>query len=221
MGHHSWSATQRNSIIVCRVQLGQATSQLCRRTGIDDARHRLWFSTGSKVSVGLSPSFPAGPQWPCAVWKWFSHLVGVCSQRMEALQQPGLLPRWSALHLTSRQNDRCMGLERAMQCSQSLYLHWAVSNTPSACSQAWSHGAVCAVHFQPIWSDRACRWHDVPQGATAIAGPWAWNSLPNTVCCSSSLLFSTVLWRLVCLHSVFMHDVFTDGVTLHFYITLH
>jgi len=29
----------RNNIIICRVQLGQATSQLCQRTGIVDVRH--------------------------------------------------------------------------------------------------------------------------------------------------------------------------------------
>jgi len=34
-----------NSIIICRVQLGQATSQLWQRTGIDDVRHRFWLST--------------------------------------------------------------------------------------------------------------------------------------------------------------------------------
>jgi len=60
-----------NSIIICRVQLGQATSQLCQRTGIDDVRHRLWLSTGTQVRVGLSPSLPTSTKWPCAVWKRF------------------------------------------------------------------------------------------------------------------------------------------------------
>jgi len=50
----------RNSIIICRVQLGQATSQLCQQTGIDDVRHRLRLSTGTQVRVDLSPSLPAG-----------------------------------------------------------------------------------------------------------------------------------------------------------------
>jgi len=48
-----------NSIIICKVQLGRATSQLCQHTGIDDVRHRLWLSTGTQVRVGLSPSLPA------------------------------------------------------------------------------------------------------------------------------------------------------------------
>ena len=50
----------RNSIIICRVQLGQVTSQLCQRTGVDDVRHHLWLSTGTQVRVGLSPSLLAG-----------------------------------------------------------------------------------------------------------------------------------------------------------------
>jgi len=50
----------RNSIIMCRVQLGQDTSQLCQRTGIDNVKHRLWLSTGTQVRVDLSPSLPAG-----------------------------------------------------------------------------------------------------------------------------------------------------------------
>jgi len=41
-----------NSIIISRVQLGQATSQLCQRTGTDDVRH-------TPAGVGLSPSLPA------------------------------------------------------------------------------------------------------------------------------------------------------------------
>jgi len=49
-----------NSIIICTVQLGQATSQLCQWTGIDDVRHRLWLSTGTQVRVDLSSSLPAG-----------------------------------------------------------------------------------------------------------------------------------------------------------------
>ena len=47
-----------SNIIICRVQLGQATSQLCQQTGIDNVRHRLR-STGTQVRVGLSPSLPA------------------------------------------------------------------------------------------------------------------------------------------------------------------
>jgi len=42
------------------MQLGQATSQLCQQTGINDVRHRLWLSTGTQVRVNLSPSLPAG-----------------------------------------------------------------------------------------------------------------------------------------------------------------
>jgi len=49
-----------NSIIICRVQLGQATSQLYQQTGIDNVRHHLWVSTGTQVRVGLSPFLPAG-----------------------------------------------------------------------------------------------------------------------------------------------------------------
>jgi len=50
----------RNSIIICRVQLGQATSRLCQQTGIHDVRHRLWLSTGTQVRVDLSPFLTAG-----------------------------------------------------------------------------------------------------------------------------------------------------------------
>jgi len=42
--HPLWTATvgqPHNNIIICRVQLGQATSQLCQRTGIVDVRHSL------------------------------------------------------------------------------------------------------------------------------------------------------------------------------------
>jgi len=49
-----------NSIIICRAQLGQATSQLFQQTGIDDKRHCLWLSTGTQVGVGVSPPLPAG-----------------------------------------------------------------------------------------------------------------------------------------------------------------
>jgi len=49
MGRHSWSATQQH-----HHQLGQATSQLCQWTGIDDVRHHLWLSTGTQVMVDLS-----------------------------------------------------------------------------------------------------------------------------------------------------------------------
>jgi len=41
------------------VQLGQATSQLCQRTGIDDVRHRLRLSTGTQIRVDLLPPLPA------------------------------------------------------------------------------------------------------------------------------------------------------------------
>jgi len=61
--HLLWAAIVgqlRNSFIICRVQLGQATSQLYQRTGVDDVRHRLWLSTGTQVRVDLSPSLPAG-----------------------------------------------------------------------------------------------------------------------------------------------------------------
>jgi len=61
--HPLWAAIVGqpcNSIIICRVQLGQATSQLCQQTGIDDVRHRLWFSTVTQVGVDLSPSLPGG-----------------------------------------------------------------------------------------------------------------------------------------------------------------
>ena len=61
--HPRWAAIvgqPHNSIIICRVRLGQATSQLYQRTGIDDVRHRLWLSTGTQVRVDLSPSLPAG-----------------------------------------------------------------------------------------------------------------------------------------------------------------
>jgi len=56
MGCHSWSSTQQYH----NLQLGQATSQLCQRTGIDDVGHRLWLSAGALVRVDLSPSLPAG-----------------------------------------------------------------------------------------------------------------------------------------------------------------
>jgi len=61
--HPLWAAIvgePQDSIIICRVQLGQAIRQLCWRTGIDDVRHRLWLSTGTQVRVDLSPSLPAG-----------------------------------------------------------------------------------------------------------------------------------------------------------------
>ena len=61
--HPLWAAIvgqPRNSIIICRVQLGQAISQLCQRTAVDDVRHRLWLSTGTQVGVDLSPSLSAG-----------------------------------------------------------------------------------------------------------------------------------------------------------------
>jgi len=48
------------SIIICRLQLGQATSQLCQQRGINDVRHCLQFSTGTQVRVDLSPYLPAG-----------------------------------------------------------------------------------------------------------------------------------------------------------------
>jgi len=63
MLHPPWAAIvgqPHNSIIICRVQLGRATSQLCQQTGIDDVRHSLWLSSGTQVRVGLPPSFPAG-----------------------------------------------------------------------------------------------------------------------------------------------------------------
>jgi len=48
------------SIIICRVQLAQATSQLCQWAGIDCVRHQVRLSTGTQVKVGLLPSLPAG-----------------------------------------------------------------------------------------------------------------------------------------------------------------
>jgi len=60
--HPLWAAIIRQpyNSIICRVQLGQATSQFCPQTGIDDVRHRLWLSTGTQTRVDLSPSLPAG-----------------------------------------------------------------------------------------------------------------------------------------------------------------
>jgi len=61
--HPLWAAIvgqPRNSIIICRVQLGQAISQLHQQTATDDVRHRLCLSTGTQVRVGLSPSLAAG-----------------------------------------------------------------------------------------------------------------------------------------------------------------
>jgi len=61
--HPLWAATVGqpcNSIVICRAQLGQATSQLCQQTEIDDVRLNLWLSTVTQVKVGLSPSLLAG-----------------------------------------------------------------------------------------------------------------------------------------------------------------
>jgi len=66
-----WAATVGqpcNSIITCRVQFGQDTSQLCQRTGIDNVRHHLWLSTGTQLRVGLSPSLPVGTDDRKGIW---------------------------------------------------------------------------------------------------------------------------------------------------------
>ena len=52
--HPLWFVTvgrPHNGIIIYRVPLGQATSQLCQRTGINNARHRLWLSTGTTTTT--------------------------------------------------------------------------------------------------------------------------------------------------------------------------
>jgi len=45
-----------NSSSISRVELGQTTVQLRKRTGFDDVGHRLGFTTGAQISVCKTPS---------------------------------------------------------------------------------------------------------------------------------------------------------------------